>query len=264
VDLESAAEELYSLPPALFTARRDEVARQARTEGDAALAREIRALRKPSVAAWMVNQLARRRPEQVERLAELGAELRDATQRLNAGQLRDLGRKRNELVTAATDVAAVLAAESGAAVGEGTSREVRATLEAAVLDADVAAGVRSARLTRSLTAVGLGVGESAAGAGDRPGTPTPQTQTSTESGEGEAAEAAVAEAELAEAELAEAEAVLADARRAEVSAAAVRQDLAQLLAEARSAERSASDAVRAAERRVAAARRGGTATRTSR
>ena len=61
-DIDRVAAELYALPPEEFTAARDALARQARASGQAALANEIRALRKPTQGAWVVNPLARERP----------------------------------------------------------------------------------------------------------------------------------------------------------------------------------------------------------
>jgi hypothetical protein len=56
-DLESAAAELYALPPGEFTARRSALAAQAREAGAAGDAKTIAALRRPTVSAWLVNQL---------------------------------------------------------------------------------------------------------------------------------------------------------------------------------------------------------------
>ncbi|MGH3207017.1 MAG: hypothetical protein ACRDNO_04590, partial [Trebonia sp.] len=55
----AAAEALYGADPEAFTGRRGELAAAARDAGDKAAAKAITALRKPTRAAWVVNQLAR-------------------------------------------------------------------------------------------------------------------------------------------------------------------------------------------------------------
>src|SRR5689334_16086142 len=106
VDLASVADELYSLPPAEFTARRGALAAQAKKDGDRALAGEITALRRPAVAAWLVNRLVRDRPELLAELAELGAQLRAAHRELAGDQLRELSARRQSLVRSVSQAAA--------------------------------------------------------------------------------------------------------------------------------------------------------------
>jgi hypothetical protein len=55
------ADDLYALPPGEFTRARDERAKGLRKEGRRDEADEVKALRKPTVAAWALNQLARQR-----------------------------------------------------------------------------------------------------------------------------------------------------------------------------------------------------------
>jgi hypothetical protein len=64
---------LYGLDPDQFVAARDEIAKTLRRD-DTAAAKAVKALRRPTVAAWSVNQLVRRHPEMVD-------ELLDATRR---------------------------------------------------------------------------------------------------------------------------------------------------------------------------------------
>jgi len=100
LDLVRVADELYALPPEDFRAARDERAAQARASGDKALAREITALRRPVVSAWLVNLLARDEPGQMSELLALGDSLRDAQQTLDGDRLRELSAQRRDLVGA--------------------------------------------------------------------------------------------------------------------------------------------------------------------
>ena len=157
----SAAEELYALSPGDFTAARDERVAQARTSGNRDLARAIGALRRPTVSAWLVNQLVREAGDQVGELLVLGESLRQAQQDLAGEQVRELSVQRRRLITALVAEAKRLAERDGRAAGLQVEREVEATLQAALADADAAAAVRAGCLSSPLSYAGLGVGDEA-------------------------------------------------------------------------------------------------------
>ncbi len=69
---DSVADSLYGLDPGGFIAARTEYAAQARESGDRELTAAIGRLRKPTVAAWLVNLLARERADELGVLLELG------------------------------------------------------------------------------------------------------------------------------------------------------------------------------------------------
>lgn len=152
-ELAQATGELYQLDPAEFVPARNELVRRLRTGGDRDLARRVAQLRRPSPAAWAVNQLARRHPEDFEALLRLGEELRAAQTRTlggaDAAQLREAGRARREAVARLAASAIGLLAERGPGAGAHHA-EVAATLEAASLDPQAAAKASSGRLTTSL------------------------------------------------------------------------------------------------------------------
>jgi hypothetical protein len=161
VDLDQAAEELYALAPSDFTARRSGLAAQTRRDGAADVAKQIAELRKPTTAAWLVNQLVRGGAEDgacddVERLEDLGTRLRDAQARLDGTQMRELARSRHEIVAALVRRAGDLAAGSGQKLSASVQRELEETLGAAVADEQAALAVLSGRLTRALVYAGLG------------------------------------------------------------------------------------------------------------
>jgi hypothetical protein len=78
VSLEEELDRLYALPLNEFTAARDELAKRLRAEGERDLADEVKALRKPTVAVWLVNQLARQREVDIKRLLKAGEALAKA------------------------------------------------------------------------------------------------------------------------------------------------------------------------------------------
>ncbi len=147
------ADELYALPLERFTPERD--ARIKAAKGDRDLVAALKALRKPSVAAWVVNLLVRREVEQVEQVLAVGAALREAQEGMDGGQLRALTRQRRQLTSAVTGQARALAAEEGVRVTQSVADEVEATLTAGLVDPEAARAVRSGLLVRSIKATGV-------------------------------------------------------------------------------------------------------------
>jgi len=149
-DFEATADELYALPPEQFIERRDAAARAAKpAEPD--LAKAIRALKKPSTAAWLLNQLVRANRDDVSSLLDLGAALRQAQSRLEGAQLRELSQQRRQAVNALVREARRLAARLGKPATESVAREVEQSLEAALANPDAAQAVESGRLTTALS-----------------------------------------------------------------------------------------------------------------
>ncbi|MDT4935084.1 MAG: hypothetical protein QOK11_2976 [Pseudonocardiales bacterium] len=156
MDLDAAADELYGLVPDRFTARRTELATEARSAGEADLAKEIGKLRRPTVVAWIVNALVRTHPGEIDRLLGLGDELRAAQRDLAGDAMRELSAQRRTVVADLVGLARSEAAGAGHRAGDGTLREVQATLDAALADRNAGAAVRSGRLITALSYSGFG------------------------------------------------------------------------------------------------------------
>ncbi|RFA09787.1 hypothetical protein B7R54_11665 [Subtercola boreus] len=191
MDLESVAAELCVLPPAEFVARRTELAKAARAGagaggpagagagsaaggGDRAAGREqaeaIRRLVKPSAAAWAVNLLATRQPGEFETVAALGARVRAASERGEAGALAELSAERRSTLGRATAAALQLAEQVLSLPGAGpdggppapqqklspaVGNDIEQTMQAVLADPAAAAAARTGRLVRPLAATGL-------------------------------------------------------------------------------------------------------------
>src|SRR4051812_42537393 len=95
--------ELYGLPLDRFTAERNALAAALRSEGEAEAAASTKTLRKPSAAAWAVNQLVRAEPDLVDALLGAGGELRQAHRRAAAGHGADQLRAAADAERAAVD-----------------------------------------------------------------------------------------------------------------------------------------------------------------
>lgn len=146
-EFDAIAAELCAIAPAEFTAARNARAAALR---DRSLARRVKALRKPVVAAWAVNLLARE--GQLADALELSAALREAQDDLDAAELSRLGRQRRQLVAALAAQAVSLAQDAGVTVSAAAAVDVEKTINAAVMDAAAAAAVMTARLVAPLEA----------------------------------------------------------------------------------------------------------------
>ena len=146
-------EQLYLLPPEEFTAARDEAGKAAKAAGHADVATDLKALRRPSVAAWLVNRLAHEQPDLVDQLLQLGPALASAQAQGQGDELRALGAQRRALVDAVVSRAVDLADRP---VSAAVRDEVASTLEAGLSDPGAADAVRSGRLVRALSYAGFG------------------------------------------------------------------------------------------------------------
>jgi hypothetical protein len=153
VEFSTAADELYGVVPEEFVATRTRLAREAKAEGDAALAKRIGGLRRPTLSAWAVNLLARSAAGDLGRLLDVGARMREAW--ASGGGLGDLEQQRARLVAALLRRAGEIAAEAGRPLRDQAVREVEDTLQAATVDEEVAAEVREGRLPQPRSHTGF-------------------------------------------------------------------------------------------------------------
>ncbi|WP_068007004.1 hypothetical protein [Nocardia pseudobrasiliensis] len=169
--LEDIIRELYGTDPGEFVRARDAQVKDARAAGDKDLATAVAKLRRPTVAAWAVNLLAREAGEEVGVLMDLGAALRDAQRRLSADRLRTLTAQRQQAVNALSQRAGRLAAARGKPLGEAVLREVGQTLNAALADSAVAEQVRGGTLAAAASYEGFGPAGPALAAAPEPPEP---------------------------------------------------------------------------------------------
>lgn len=151
-ELLEIADELYALGLPEFTPARDAKAKELKGTD---LAKQVKALKKPSLAAWVVNLLVRRETEQVEQVLQVGAALRQAQESMSGEELRQLTKQRRQLTAAVTTQARRLARESGQKVTDAVADQVEATLSAAMVDEGAGRAVRSGLLVAALSATGV-------------------------------------------------------------------------------------------------------------
>jgi len=149
---------LFKLPLGEFTPARNALAASLKKAGQQAQADAVKELPKPSVAAWVVNQLYWQHREAFDRLIEAGDRFRHAQSKQqtygSAGMREPLEARRNaqaELVKTATDVLHV-AGYSGA---RDMLRRVASTLEALATYGSLPSAPRAGRLASDLEPPGF-------------------------------------------------------------------------------------------------------------
>ena len=163
------ADDLYGLPFDQFVSERTALAKALRKSGEREQASKVAALRKPSIAAWAVNQLVRTQHDAIAELYAAGDGLRDAQADLLAGRgdgrtLRAAGDAERAAVRGLVETARGLLSSDGHELSETVVERVADTLHAAALDENLREQVREGRLERELRHVGLGLGEAPAAA----------------------------------------------------------------------------------------------------
>ena len=170
---EDALNRLFHGPLEEFTSARNELAKSLRSDGEAEAADWVKSLRKPSRGAWLVNQLATRKADQVSGLLEVGEELRAAQEEMLAGatdreKLREAARREQEAVDSLLRTANAIGREHG--VGAQILTRVGETLQAAAGDPELAEAIRRGRVTKEQRAASVGlVGPASAPAPARKG-----------------------------------------------------------------------------------------------
>src|SRR5262249_51214976 len=120
-----------------------------RKDGDREAADRVKALRKPTVAAWAVDQLARDEAGDVEALLDSVEALRDAQEAAlggDADRLRAASAEHREILDRLVGAAEKALGESGSA----TVDKVRETLQAASIDAQARDDLARGRLTKEM------------------------------------------------------------------------------------------------------------------
>ncbi len=196
-DFDRDLRRLYQEPLDGFIVARDAMVKELRTAGRDAEASVVKALRKPSVPAWALNQLASRNSQEIRTLLDAGVELRAAQQAAlssdrNADRLREATAGRRQVVTKLTALTADILLAAGRSPNTHLG-DIRSTLETASVDPEAAERLCTGTLDRTIREpVGFGDvfglrsvtgGASSSGAGD--------------SGAGEKKNTSISKAELA-------------------------------------------------------------------
>jgi hypothetical protein len=150
-DLDAELDELYALPLEEFTGARNALAKKLADAGDKEGAAAVKKLAKPNVAAWALNQLSRRTPDDVARLYEIRDELENAG---GAQDMRRLSDERRKLVGHLVNEAASALESAGHSAAAATRDRISQSLLAGGDDDDRDALLKG-RLSKEITSSGL-------------------------------------------------------------------------------------------------------------
>lgn len=142
-------DQLYALPPEQFTAARNELAKSLREDGRRSDAEAVLALKRPSLGAWVLNQLARTQPQEIIQLIKAGERLRKI-QASGKGDLRAATQEERAVAAELLAHARSILEEAERAPTEAALQPVRSTLAAAAADPTAAEQLREGRLAREL------------------------------------------------------------------------------------------------------------------
>lgn len=149
-DFETELDRLYQLPLSEFIPARDELAKRLRAEGESERAQEIKQLRKPTAAVWLVNQLARERQLDVQRLLKAGESLTSSSGTSSEAR-RDEHHALEQLARAARELA------ERESIGSPAVARATETLRAASLTPEKRELLKRGRLTEELEPPGFEV-----------------------------------------------------------------------------------------------------------
>jgi hypothetical protein len=150
-------EDLYGLPLEQFIEERTALAKRLRAEKDPGEAKRVGALKKPTVAAWAVNQLVRTQPKAVRALFAAGDDLAAAQSsgRAGAEKLRDAAKQQRAVLDELMGAAEGLLDSDGHPLAAQTLERVGETLRAAAIDPAAREQLEPGCLTKELQATGL-------------------------------------------------------------------------------------------------------------
>lgn len=157
-DLERELDALYDLPLDEFTKARNSLASRLRKAHQADAADTVKALKKPTVAAWAANRLARDEQKKVRELLDAGEELRDTQQRALAGdaspgEVSDASARERDAVRALVTAARE---HLGARATPQLLDRLSQTLRTAAVDASARDLLERGRFTEELKGSGFG------------------------------------------------------------------------------------------------------------
>ena len=142
---------LFALPLDDFTGARNALARRLKQDGDTDASERVRTLAKPSVAAWAVNQVARREPEAVRSLLNVAARLRSAQERSLQGErvadeLRTAQAEERDVIRNIAQRAGDVLRDAGRPASAATLERVSSLVRAAAVADPARTALREGRL----------------------------------------------------------------------------------------------------------------------
>lgn len=153
--------DLYGLPLDEFTPERNELVKRLKAEGEKDEAARVAKLRKPSTAAWAVNQLVRTQKKAINDLFKAGDQQIEAQAKAVSGKgsveaLKAATQKQREAIEKLLEAADGLLSSDGRELPAAVQERVSETLRAAAVDPDSREQVKEGCLTKELRFTGIG------------------------------------------------------------------------------------------------------------
>jgi len=149
---------LFQLTPPEFVTARNALATQLKKAGQNDVARRVKALPKPSISAWTVNQLYWKHRAAFEKLLANGERFRQAQVSRLAGKGTDIHKllnERREELSAMSRLSAQILQRSSGAAPSGVMRRITATLEALSAYGTLAGAPSAGRLVEDVDPPGF-------------------------------------------------------------------------------------------------------------
>ncbi len=241
-ELEAEIDAVFMLPLAEFTAERNALAARLKKSGRGDEAANVKALAKPPVSAWAVNQLYWNHREPFEQLLASGERVHKTQAAGKVADMREALNARREALRDLSDLATSLLQDADHNPSLDIIRRITSTLEAMSVYASRSDAPRAGRLTHDVDPPGFeslaswmpaGTTKDAGGRRQAAGRQKSSSATSTTGPKGKV-ESALQREETRKAQLAEAKASLQGAKRelAQAQAKALRLEASQKKADA--------------------------------
>jgi hypothetical protein len=149
---------LFQLSPPEFVSARNALAAELKKAGRDDVAGRVKALAKPSISAWTVNQLYWKHRAAFEKLLATGERFRQAQAAKLAGRNADIHRllnERREELSAMARLAVEILQHSSGSAPSGVTRRITATLEALSAYGTLAGAPRAGRLVEDVDPPGF-------------------------------------------------------------------------------------------------------------
>ncbi len=156
VDEDSELDDLYEAPLDQFVKVRNEIAGRLKKDGDEAAAARVAALKKPSVSAWAVNQLARTGSLDLQRLIKAGEALEQAQRRAMSGEDSTGFEEARRDETAAISLLRTAAKQVVPSAAPAVLDRIVSTLRAGVATPEGRGLLKQGRLAEDLEPTGFG------------------------------------------------------------------------------------------------------------
>ncbi len=154
-NVEDDIDTLFQTSLADFIQARKILAVRLKQEGRASEADRVKTLTKPSVSAWVVNQLHWQHRTLFDRLIATGDEIRRAQTAGKVADMRDALDARREVLSQLSDLAEDLMRDAGANPSLDMIRRIATTLEAMSAYASLPDGLSAGRLTKDIDPPGF-------------------------------------------------------------------------------------------------------------